>query len=111
MRREHVMGKFAKQMMTEIEAMERGDAFVTESPLGDRGELRPPASRANGRILLRLSRQEHARLVQEAASQGVSLNHYLTEIVCRRELTPRRHPTQALSSRRSPNPRRASSNK
>ncbi len=104
------MGKLAKQMTAEIEALERGDTAVTESPLGDRGEPRPPASRANGRILLRLSRQEHARLVKEADAQGVSLNHYLTEIVCRRGLTQPRRKARA-SSRRSPSPRRASSHK
>jgi len=102
------MGKLAKQMNAEIKAMERGDAVVTESPLGDRGEPPPPASRANGRILLRLSRQEHARLVQEAEAQGVSLNHYLTEIVCRRERTPRRTTARISSPRRSPSARRAS---
>jgi hypothetical protein len=78
------MGRLAKQIMSDIDAMERGETAVTESPIGDRGEPRPPAGQPNGRILLRLSRQEHATLVREAAEQGVSLNHYLTEIVCRR---------------------------
>lgn len=79
------MGRIAKQIMSDIAAMERGDTFVTESPIGDHGEPRPPAGRPNGRILLRLSRTEHATLVSEAAEQGVSLNHYLTEIVCGRQ--------------------------
>lgn len=78
------MGRLAKQLKTDIEAMERGEAFVTESPIGDRGEPRPPAGQPNGRILLRISHREHATLVTEAAAQGVSLNHYLTEIVCAR---------------------------
>jgi len=88
------MGRLAKQINADIAALERGDLAITESPIGDRGEPSPPAGQPNGRILLRLSRQEHATLVQEAAEQGVSLNHYLTEIVCgRRRLvasTPRR---------------------
>ena len=88
------MGRLSKQIMSDIAAMERGEAFVTESPIGDRGEPRSPAGQPNGRILLRLSRVEHAALVREAAEQRVSLNHYLTEIVCgRRRLvasTPRR---------------------
>jgi hypothetical protein len=96
------MGKLAKQMNPEIDALERGDAFVTDSPLGDRGEARPPA-RANGRILLRLSRKEHERLVREAAAQGVSLNHYLTEIVCGRERPhPSRSKPRMRPSRRAP---------
>ncbi len=78
------MGRLSKQMKSEIEALERGEAFVTESPIGDRGELRPPVGQPNGRILLRISHREHASLVTEAAEQGVSLNHYLTEIVCAR---------------------------
>lgn len=78
------MGRLAKQIMTDLDAMERGDVAVTESPIGDQGESRPPAGQPNGRILLRLSRREHATLVREAAEQGVSLNHYLTEIVCGR---------------------------
>lgn len=78
------MGRLAKQILTDIAAMESGAVSVTESPIGDRGEPRPPAGQPNGRILFRLSRQEHARLVNEAQEQGVSLNHYLTEIVCGR---------------------------
>lgn len=85
------MGKLAKQLDADITALERGETHVTESPIGDRGELRPAASRANGRILLRLSQQEHAMLVHEAMQQGVSLNHYLTEIVC-----GRRRPTNVV---------------
>lgn len=82
------MGRLAKQIMSDIAALDRGEAFVTESPIGDRGEPRPPAGLPNGRILLRISRQEHATLVNEAAEQGVSLNHYLTEIVCHRGRIP-----------------------
>lgn len=78
------MGRLAKQLKADIDALERGEAFVTESPVGDRGEPRPPAGQPNGRILLRISHREHATLVSEAAQQGVSLNHYLTEIVCSR---------------------------
>lgn len=78
------MGRLAKQINADIAALERGDAAITESPIGDRGEPRPPVGQPNGRILLRLSRAEHAILVREAAEQGVSLNHYLTEIVCGR---------------------------
>lgn len=78
------MGRLAKQIMSDLATMERGEAYVTESPIGDRGEPRAPAGQPNGRILLRLSRSEHATLVREAAEQGVSLNHYLTEIVCGR---------------------------
>lgn len=78
------MGRLAKQMKSEIDALERGEAFVTESPIGDQGEPRQPAGQSNGRILLRISHREHAILVTEAAEQGVSLNHYLTEIVCAR---------------------------
>ncbi len=78
------MGRLAKQIISDIAAMDRGEAFVTESPIGDRGEPRPPAGQPNGRILLRISHREHATLVSEAAAQGVSLNHYLTEIVCAR---------------------------
>lgn len=78
------MGRLAKHLKSDIEAMESGEAFVTESPIGDRGEPRPPAGQPNGRILLRISHREHATLVIEAAQQGVSLNHYLTEIVCAR---------------------------
>ena len=105
------MGRLAKQIMSDIDAMDRGEAFVTESPIGDRGESRPPAGQPNGRILLRLSRVEHATLVREAAEQGVSLNHYLTEIVCsRRRLTtstPRR--TERLKKeQRSPSAPRSS---
>lgn len=81
------MGRLAKHINDDLASMERGDAAVTESPIGDRGEPRPPAGQANGRILLRLSRIEHADLVREAAEQGVSLNHYLTEIVCGRHRT------------------------
>jgi len=100
------MGKLAKQMIAEVEALERGETAVTESPLGDRGEPRAPASRANGRILLRLSRQEHARLVGEAAAQGVSLNHYLTEIVCGRHRGPGKGaPAQSRPQRRAPSRR------
>lgn len=93
------MGKLAKELDADLTALDRGETHVTESPLGDRGEPRPAASRANGRILLRLSQQEHATLVQEAMQQGVSLNHYLTEIVC-----GRRRPTTAVTapSKRSP---------
>lgn len=79
------MKRLMDDMKAEIEAMERGELTVTESPLGDRGEPRPPANIPNGRILLRISRGEHERLVQEASEQGVSLNHYLTEIVCSRQ--------------------------
>lgn len=79
------MGKLAKELDADLAALDRGETHVTESPIGDRGEARPTASRANGRILLRLSQQEHATLVQEAMQQGVSLNHYLTEIVCGRQ--------------------------
>lgn len=78
------MGRLAKQIHAEIAALDRGDAAVTASPIGDRGEPRPPAGQPNGRILLRISHREHATLVREAADQGVSLNHYLTEIVCGR---------------------------
>jgi len=78
------MGRLSKQMKSEIAALERGETFVTESPIGDRGEARPPAGQPNGRILLRISHREHAILVIEAEAQGVSLNHYLTEIVCAR---------------------------
>jgi predicted HicB family RNase H-like nuclease len=81
------MGRLADDMKAEIEALERGELTVTESPIGDRGEPRPPANIPNGRILLRISRGEHERLVQEAFEQGVSLNHYLTEIVCSRQKT------------------------
>ena len=79
------MGRLADDMKDEIEALERGELTVTESPIGDRGEPRPPANIPNGRILLRISRGEHERLVKEASEQGVSLNHYLTEIVCSRQ--------------------------
>lgn len=101
------MGRLAKQIQSEIDALERGETFVTESPIGDRGEPRPPAGQPNGRILLRLSRQEHAALVCEAAEQGVSLNHYLTEIVCRRRAAaaPRRVARSAKARRSRPAPR------
>jgi len=79
------MGRLAKHINADIDALERGDTVITESPIGDRGEPRPPISQPNGRILLRLSRREHEQLVYEAAEQGVSLNHYLTEIVCGRQ--------------------------
>jgi hypothetical protein len=101
------MGRLAKQIMSDIDAMERGEVAVTDSPIGDRGEPRPPAGQPNGRILLRMSRQEHAALVREAAEQGVSLNHYLTEIVCRRSnarpspLSSRRRPGRAAPRSRS----------
>jgi hypothetical protein len=99
------MGRLAKQMKSEIDALERGDAFVTESPIGDRGEPRPPAGQPNGRILLRLSRHEHETLVREAAEQGVSLNHYLTEIVCsRRRMIAPSSPRRALRRGRSSSP-------
>jgi HicB family len=78
------MGRLAKQIQSDIAALEHGESAITESPIGDRGEPRPPAGQANGRILLRISRREHEVLVREAAEQGVSLNHYLTEIVCSR---------------------------
>jgi hypothetical protein len=78
------MGRLAKKLKNDVEALERGEAFVTESPIGDRGQPRPPVGQPNGRILLRISHREHATLVTEAAAQGVSLNHYLTEIVCAR---------------------------
>ena len=65
------MGRLAKQIMSDLATMERGEAYVTESPIGDRGEPRAPAGQPNGRILLRLSRSEHATLVREAAEQGV----------------------------------------
>ena len=86
------MGRLAKNMKSDIDALESGDAVITESPLGDRGEPRPPVGQPNGRILLRLSRREHALLVREAADQGVSLNHYLTEIVCGRRSPAARTP-------------------
>ncbi len=92
------MGRLAKQIMSDIDAMERGEAFVTESPIGDQGEPRPPAGQPNGRILLRLSRKEHAILVREAAEQGVSLNHYLTEIVCGRRRMPAAAPRRGERS-------------
>ena len=79
------MGRIAQHILSDIASLESGEAFVTESPIGDRGESRAPAGQPNGRILLRLTRTEHAALVREAAEQGVSLNHYLTEIVCRRQ--------------------------
>lgn len=94
------MGRLAKQIMSDIAAMDRGEAFVTESPIGDRGEARPPAGQPNGRILLRLSRMEHASLVREAAEQGVSLNHYLTEIVCGRRRLSASTPRRAERSRK-----------
>lgn len=98
------MGRLSKQMKSEIDALKRGETFVTESPIGDRGEVRPPAGTPNGRILLRITPREHATLVREAAEQGVSLNHYLTEIVCgRRRMiapsTPRRAMRRGRSSR------------
>lgn len=102
------MGRLAKQIMSDLAALERGDASVTESPIGDRGEPRAPAGQPNGRILLRLSRAEHALLVREAAAQGVSLNHYLTEIVCGRRrpepVAPRRG-ARAKSGQRASAPR------
>ena len=105
------MGRLAKQILSDIAAMERGEIAVTESPIGDRGEPRPPAGQPNGRILLRLSRDEHAVLVREAAEQGVSLNHYLTEIVCSRRrltaVTPRRAKRSTKVSRSHPAPRRS----
>jgi len=61
------MGHLAKQLKTDIEALDRGEAFVTASPIGDRGEPRSPAGQPNGRILLRISHREHATLVTEAA--------------------------------------------
>jgi predicted HicB family RNase H-like nuclease len=91
------MGRLAKDIEADLAALERGEAHVTESPLGDRDEPRQ-AARANGRILLRLSRQEHEALVREAAEQGVSLNHYLTEIVCAR----RRSDNTATAQRPAP---------
>ena len=99
------MGRLAKQIMSDLAALERGEAAVTESPIGDRGEPRAPAGQPNGRILLRLSRAEHAQLVREAAEQGVSLNHYLTEIVCGR----RRLEAVALRSAQRSKPGRRSS--
>ncbi len=106
------MGRLAKHIMSDIAAMERGEIAVTESPIGDCGEPRPPAGQPNGRILLRLSRQEHATLVREAAAQGVSLNHYLTEIVCgRRRLsasTSQRPKRSGKGQRSHPAPRRRS---
>jgi hypothetical protein len=106
------MGRLAKQILSDIAAMERGESAVTESPIGDRGEPRPPAGQPNGRILLRLSRDEHAVLVREAAEQGVSLNHYLTEIVCGRRrltaVTSRRAKRSPKGSRSHPAPRRRS---
>jgi hypothetical protein len=81
------MGRLAKDLAADIAALEAGADIVTESPPGDRGEARPAIGSPNGRILLRLSRQEHTRLVAEAAAEGVSLNHYLTEIICRRGQT------------------------
>lgn len=102
------MGRLAKHINADIEAMGRGEAFVTESPIGDRGESRPPAGQPNGRILLRLSRAEHAILVQEAAEQGVSLNHYLTEIVCGRRRPAAGTPRRVVKrSRSGPAPRRS----
>ena len=101
------MGRLAKHLIADLAALERGDAAITESPIGDRGEPRPPAGQPNGRILLRLSRREHATLVREAAEQGVSLNHYLTEIVCgrvRQAASPRR---VVKRSRSGPAPRRS----
>lgn len=38
------MGRLAKQINADIAALERGDAAITESPIGDRGEPRPPAA-------------------------------------------------------------------
>ncbi len=105
------MGRLAKQIMSDIAALERGDAAVTESPIGDRGEPRPPAGQPNGRILLRLSRREHAILVREAAEQGVSLNHYLTEIVCGRRrfvASPARRGDRSVRGRQ-PAPRKTRS--
>ena len=104
------MGRLAQQIVSDLAAMERGEVAVTESPIGDRGEPRPPAGQPNGRIVLRLSRDEHAILVRDAAQQGVSLNHYLTEIVCsRRRLTavkPRRAKRSTKGSRSHTAPRR-----
>ena len=99
---ETAMGRRAKQLKTDIEALERGDVFVTESPVGDRGEPRPPAGQPNGRILLRISHREHAALVAEAAQQGVSLNHYLTEIVCARHRLDAAIPQSAARQARRP---------
>ena len=96
------MGRLAKNMKSDIDALESGDVVITESPLGDRGEPRPPVGQPNGRILLRLSRREHATLVQEAADQGVSLNHYLTEIVCGRRSAEARLPEARTPEARTP---------
>jgi len=95
------MGRLAKQLEADSAAIERGELHITESPIGDRGEPRPPAGQPNGRILLRLSHREHAALVREAAEQGVSLNHYLTEIVCarNRQPNPGPHKRAATSTR------------
>jgi hypothetical protein len=104
------MGRLAKHLIADIAALERGDAAITESPLGDRGEPRPPAGQPNGRILLRLSRREHTTLVREAAEQGVSLNHYLTEIVCgrpRQAVASPRRVVKRSRSRSRPAPRRS----
>jgi hypothetical protein len=39
-------------MVPDIAAMERGEMAVTESPIGDRGEPRPPAGPLNSRIIV-----------------------------------------------------------
>ena len=59
------MGRLAQQIVSDIAAMERGEIAITESPIGDRGEPRPPAGQPNGRILLRLSRDEHAAFLNK----------------------------------------------
>ena len=101
------MGKLAPEINNDLAELRAGRAHLTESPRGDRGEARPAVGEAQGRILLRLSRREHRALVQEAAAEGVSLNHYLTEIVCSRPRTaltggvaPPRHRRDAAAATR-----------
>ena len=47
-------------------------------------ELKEKTSRANGRISLRLPRQLHIDLINDAEEQGVSLNQYISYILASR---------------------------
>jgi len=65
------VGRLAEQLKTDSEALARGEAFKTASPIGDRDEPRSPTAQPNGCILLRIKHSKHATLVTEAAQQGV----------------------------------------
>jgi len=77
-----------------------GAARAVDNPVPEPSQ--PPAvSTHSGKVLLRTSRDLHAQLAQAAKDEGVSLNHYINQVLSLaigRRTAPRRMP--AVTSRR-----------